>query len=108
MHLDVTPSYYLALYRQHHESYFSPHVYHALGVSLDFDRQIFRLPTLVLQTTGQVVDNAGHWGPALSTLVGLEAELLQNMYVALHYFYFKEWATNYWLNSLTLGLRWHF
>ncbi|WP_449245501.1 tetratricopeptide repeat protein [Desulfobacca acetoxidans] len=108
MHLDLTPSYYLALYRQPHESYFSPHVYHALGVSLDFDRQIFRLPTLVLQTTGQVVDNDGRWGPALATLAGLEAEPLYNMYVGLYYFYFKEWATNYWLHHLTLGLRWRF
>ena len=131
MHLDLTPSYYLACYRQQHDSYFSPHVYQALGVSLDFDFQLFqmplfewpastgswnwlnflkffRLPTLVLQTTGQIVDNDGRWGPALATLVGLETEPVQNLYVGLHYFYFREWATNYWLNSLTLGLRWRF
>ncbi len=142
MHLDIIPSYYLALYRQHHESYFSPHTYQALGVSLDFDRQLFQipilkrlssllfqalgfenrtgldpgevfgdsfgLPTLVLQTTGQMVDNDGRWGPGLSTLVGLEAEPVQNLYVGLHYFYFKEWATNYWFNSLIFGLKWRF
>ncbi len=142
MHLDIIPSYYLALYRQRHESYFSPHTYHALGVTLDFDRQLFQmpilkrlsslffqalgfenqtgldpgevfgdsfgLPTLVLQTTGQMVDNDGRWGPALSTLAGLEAEPMQNLYVGLHYFLFKEWAANYWLQSLTLGLRWRF
>jgi tetratricopeptide (TPR) repeat protein len=131
MHLDLTPSYYLASYRQQHDSYFSPHFYQAIGVSLDFDYQVFqmplfdwpgssgawswlnffkffRLPTLVLQTTGQLVDNDGRWGPALATLVGLETEPVQNLYVGLHYFYFKEWATNYWLNSLTFGMRWRF
>jgi tetratricopeptide (TPR) repeat protein len=142
MHLDVIPSYYLAMYRRHNESYFSPHAYHALGVSLDFHRQLFQmpilqslpdfvgrffglrddigvypqfnyadlllLPTLVVQTTAQMVGNDGRWGPALSTLVGLESEPIQNLYVGLHYFYFREWATNYWLQSLTLGLRWRF
>jgi len=108
MHLDVTPSYYLATYRRKHDSYFSPHSYHALGISLDFDRQIFRWPILVVQTTAQAVGNDGRWGPALATLVGVEAEPVQNLYVGLHYFFFKEWAANYWLNSLTFGLRWRF
>ena len=138
MHLDVTPSYYLAMYRRQNASYFSPHAYNALGVSLDFDRQLFQMPilkrlsslffqalgfenqtgldpgdvfgipTLVLQTTGQMVDNDGRWGPALSTLAGLEAEPIQNLYVGLHYFFFKEWASNYWLQSLNFGLRWRF
>jgi tetratricopeptide (TPR) repeat protein len=74
MHLDVTPSYYLALYRRPNPSYFSAHAYHALGVSLDFDRQLFQMPilggpgpdthwflnlfrlsTLVMQTTVQIL-----------------------------------------------------
>ncbi len=127
MHLDITPSYYLALYRRQQQSYFSPHTYQALGVSLDFDRQLFQMPilaqsgseaswflslfrlsTLVLQTTAQMVDNAGRYGPALATLAGLESEPVQNLYVGLHYFYFKEWVSNYWLQSLTLGLKWRF
>ncbi len=118
MHLDLTPSYYLALYRLRQEAYFSPHAYHALGLSLDFDRQLpqvpvlsrylFLLPTLVLQVAGQVIDNDGRWGPGLSTLAGLEAEPMQNLYVGLHYFYFKEWATHYWLQSLIFGLKWRF
>ncbi len=118
MHLDLTPSYYLALYRYRREAYFSPHTYQAFGLSIDFDRQLFPmpilprflflLPTLVLQVTGQVVDNDGRWGPALSTLAGLEAEPVQNLYVGLHYFFFKEWATNYWFNSLIFGLKWRF
>jgi opacity protein-like surface antigen len=66
------------------------------------------LPTLVVQTTAQMVGNDGRWGPALATLAGLESEPIQNLYVGLHYFYFREWATNYWLQSLTLGLRWRF
>ena len=126
MHLDVTPSYYLALYRLQQQSYFSPHAYHALGVSVDFDRQLFQMPviaqngsefwflrvfrlsTLVLQTTAQMVDNAGRFGPALSTVAGLESEPIQNLYVGLHYFYLKEWVSNYWLQSLTFGLKWRF
>ncbi len=118
MHLDLTPSYYLALYRFQRQSYFSPHAYHALGLTMDFDRQLFPLPllsrflflvpTLVVQVTAQVVDNDGRWGPALATLAGLEAEPLQNLYVGLHYFFFKEWASNYWFNSLMFGLKWRF
>ncbi|MGQ9920467.1 MAG: tetratricopeptide repeat protein [Desulfobacca sp.] len=118
MHLDLTPSYYLALYRWRQEAYFSPHHYQALGLSLDFDRQLpqapiisrflLLLPTLVLQVTGQVVDNDGRWGPALATLAGLEAEPIQNLYLGIHYFFFKEWVTNYWFKSLSGGLTWRF
>ncbi len=43
MHLEFTPHYYLAAYQERHEAYFSPHAYHALGLGLDFDRQIFRV-----------------------------------------------------------------
>ena len=118
MHLDLTPSYYLAVYRVRQEAYFSPHTYQALGLTVDFDRQLpqlpilsrflLLLPTVVLQVSGQVVDNDGRWGPALGTLAGLEAEPMQNLYVGLHYFFFKEWATNYWFNSLIFGLQWRF
>ena len=107
-HLSLAPGYYLALHRRQVESYFSPHSYQALGVSIDFDRQFFRLPTLVLQLTGQSVVNQGRWGPAVATLVGLEAEPIQHLYLGMHYFFFKEWATDYWLHSLVFGLNWRF
>lgn len=107
-HLSLTPSYYLALHRRQNESYFSSPAYHALGVSLDWDRQVFRLPTFVLQVTGQGVYNDGRWGPAIAGLVGLEEEPVHNLYLGLHYFFYKEWATDYWLHSIILGLNWRF
>lgn len=107
-HLGLTPGYYLALHRRQVDSYFSPHAYHALGVSLDIDRQLYRLPTLVVELTGQGVCNAGRWGPAVAGVVGLEEEPVHNLYLGLHYFFYKEWATDYWLHSLMLGLNWRF
>lgn len=118
MHLGLTPSYYLAVYRIRQEGYFSPQAYQALGVTVDFDRQLSQvpllsrflllLPTIVLQINGQMIDNDGRWGPALGTLAGLESEPMENLYVGVHYFFFKEWASNYWFHSLMGGLKWRF
>jgi len=47
-------------------------------VGVDFDRQIFRLPTLILQGTMQAVSQHGDWGPSLQGLAALEWEFVQN------------------------------
>jgi tetratricopeptide (TPR) repeat protein len=108
MHLDLTPHYYLATYSQRRQAYFTPREYQAIGLGVDFDRQLFRLPTLILQGTFQMVDNQGRWGPALQGVIGLEQELLQNFYTGVHFFYFREFVDNYRLTSVSLGLRWLF
>ena len=64
MHLEFTHHYFLASYSQRHDAYFSPAAYNAIGVGVDFDRQIFRLPTLILQATVQAVSQHGNWGPS--------------------------------------------
>ena len=108
MHLEFTPHYYLATYRQQHEAYFSPHAYHAFGLGLDFDRQIFRLPTLILQGTVQGVNQHGDFGPALQGLAALEWEFVHNFYMDLHVFYFREWVDNYRLLTAGASFRWRF
>lgn len=108
MHLELTPHYYLASYRQGHEAYFSPHVYHAFGLGLDFDRQIFRLPTLILQGTVQAVGQHGQWGPALQGLAALEWEFVQNFHTDLHVFFFREFVDQYRLLTAGVSFRWHF
>ncbi|MDD3580067.1 MAG: tetratricopeptide repeat protein [Desulfobacca sp.] len=108
MNLAVTPHFYMAAYRQGREAYFSPGTYRALGLGLDFDRQMYRMPTLILQVTGQAVGQHSEWGPALQGLVALEWELVQNFYAGAHWFYFREWVDNYRLMSLGAALRWHF
>jgi tetratricopeptide (TPR) repeat protein len=108
MHLEFTPHYYFAAYRNKLEAYFSPHAYHALGLGLDFDRQIFRLPTLILQATVQGVGQHGNWGPAFQGLAALEWEWVQNFYTNLHFFYFREWVDNYYLLTTGVSFRWHF
>ncbi|MFP3868051.1 MAG: tetratricopeptide repeat protein [Desulfobacteraceae bacterium] len=107
MHLELTPHLYWAAYRRGDEAYFSPGTYRAFGLGLDFDRQIFRLPTLILQGTGQAVGQHSEWGPALQGLAALEWEFLQNFYTNVHVFYFKEWVDNYRLLNVgfTLGCR---
>jgi len=107
-HLEVTPHMYLAAYSYRREGYFSPHNYTALGLALDFDRQIFRLPTLILQGTVQGVGNQGQWGPALQGLAALEWEFIHNFYTDLHVFYFREWVDNYRLLTGGLSFRWNF
>ncbi len=108
MHLDLTPHYYLAAYREQHQAYFSPHAYHAFGLGLDFDRQIYRLPTLILQGTVQGVTQHGDFGPALQGLAALEWEFVHNFYLDLHYFYFREWVDNYRLMTAGASFRWRF
>ncbi len=108
MHLDFTPHYFLASYSQHHDAYFSPGAYNAIGVGVNFDRQIFRLPTLILQGTVQAVSQHGNWGPSLQGLAALEWEFVQNFYLDVHAFYFREWVDNYRLMTAGASLRWRF
>jgi hypothetical protein len=108
MHLELTPHYYLAAYRQRHEAYFSPHAYNAFGLGLDFDRQIYRLPTLILQGTIQGVNQHGDFGPALQGLAALEWEFVTNFYTDLHFFYFREWVDDYRLMTAGVSFRWKF
>ena len=108
MHLEFTPQLYMAAYSYRRQGYFSPHSYVAMGLGVDFDRQIFRLPTLILQGTAQGVSNQGQWGPALQGLAALEWEFIQNFYANLHVFYFREWVDNYRLLTGGVSFRWHF
>ncbi len=108
MHLELTPHYYLAAYRQQHQAYFSPHAYNAFGLGLDFDRQIYRLPTLILQGTIQGVNQHGDFGPALQGLAALEWEFVANFYTDVHIFYFREFVDNYRLMTAGVSFRWKF
>ena len=108
MHLEFTPHYFLAAYSQHQEAYFSPGAYHAIGLGVDFDRQIFRLPTLILQGTAQAVGQHGDWGPSLQGLAALEWEFIQNFTMDLHVFYFREWVDDYRLFTAGASFRWRF
>jgi tetratricopeptide (TPR) repeat protein len=108
MHLTFTPHLYLATYSIQREAYFSPATYRALGLGLDFDRKLFRLPTLILQGTVQGVGNHGEYGPALQGLAALEWEWVQNFYTNIHVFYFREWVDNYHLLAAGASFRWRF
>ena len=108
MHLEFTPHYFLTAYSQRHDAYFSPGAYNAIGLGVDFDRQIFRLPTLILQGTVQAVGQHGNWGPSLQGLAALEWEFVQNFYMDVHVFYFREWVDNYRLMTAGASLRWRF
>lgn len=108
MHLEFTPHYFLASYSQQHEAYFSPKAYNAIGIGVNFDRQIFRLPTLILQGTVQAVGEHGDWGPSLQGLAALEWEFVQNFYMDVHAFYFREWVDNYRLFTAGVSFRWRF
>jgi tetratricopeptide (TPR) repeat protein len=108
MHLEFTPHYFLASYSRRRDAYFSPAAYNAIGVGVDFDRQIFRLPTLILQGTVQAVSQHGDWGPSLQGLAALEWEFVQNFYMDVHAFYFREYVDNYWLFTAGASLRWRF
>jgi tetratricopeptide (TPR) repeat protein len=108
MHLEFTPHYFLAAYSQRHTAYFSPAAYHAIGLGVDFDRQIYRLPTLILQGTVQAVGQHGDWAPSFQGLAALEWEFVQNFYMDVHYFYFREWVDNYRLMTVGASFRWRF
>jgi hypothetical protein len=108
MQLEFTPHVYLASYQARREAYFSPGRYVALGLGLDFHRQIFRLPTFILQGTAQGVGQHGKWGPALQGLAALEWELAHNFFFNPYVFYFREWVDNYRLLSVGLSCRYAF
>jgi tetratricopeptide (TPR) repeat protein len=108
MGLEFTPHFYLAAYRDRRQAYFSPSQYLALGLGLDFHRQFFRLPTLILQGTLQGVGQHGDWGPALHGLAALEWELVHNFFVDPYIFYFREWVDDYRLLSVGLSCRYAF
>jgi hypothetical protein len=108
MQLEFNPHVYLAAYRTRQQAYFSPGQYLALGLGLDFHRQIFRLPTLILQGTAQAVGQHGDWGPALHGLAALEWELAHNFFFNPYIFYFREWVDNYRLLSVGLSCRYAF
>ncbi len=108
MQLELTPHVYLANYRFQQQAYFSPGEYLALGLGLDFHRQIFRLPTLILQGTAQGVTQHGDWGPALHGLAALEWEMAHNFFCNPYIFYFREWIDNYRLLTVGLSCRYAF
>jgi len=106
--LALTPHYYLAAYQDRKSAYFSPNSYNALGLTVDFHRQVFRLPTLVLQGTLEAVGQDGRWGPALNGLAALEFEPVRNFLVNPHVFYFREWVNHYHIFTAGLSLRYTF
>ena len=108
MQLEFNPHVYLAAYRQRQEAYFSPGHYLALGLGLNFHRQFFRLPTLILQGTAQAVAQHGDWGPALHGLAALEWEPAHNFFFNPYIFYFREWVDNYRLLSVGVSFRYAF
>ncbi|MDI6854473.1 MAG: tetratricopeptide repeat protein [Deltaproteobacteria bacterium] len=108
LQVGITPHYYLAAYRKEQPAYFSPHAYHALGLGFDFSRQIFRLPTLILQGTAQAVGQHGDWGPALHGLAALEWEMVHNFFIDPHVFYFREWVDDYDILTFGLSMRYTF
>jgi tetratricopeptide (TPR) repeat protein len=108
MRLGLTPHYYLASYRHQKNAYFSPHAYHSVGLGVDFDRQIFRLPTLILQGAVQAVGQHGDWGPALHGLAAFEWEPFHNLYFIPHVFYFREWVDDYRILTVGFSLRYTF
>jgi hypothetical protein len=108
MHLEFTPHYFLASYSQRQDAYFSPKAYHAIGIGVNFDRQILRLPTLILQGTVQGVGEHGDWGPSLQGLAALEWEFIRNFYMDVHAFYFRQWVDDYRLFTAGVSFRWRF
>ncbi|MDD5640506.1 MAG: hypothetical protein PHX53_02570, partial [Syntrophales bacterium] len=108
MQLEFNPHVYLAAYRQRQQAYFSPGSYLAMGLGLNFYRQFFRLPTLILQGTAQGVGQHGDWGPALHGLAALEWEPVHNFFFNPYVFYFREWVDNYRLLSVGLSCRYAF
>jgi tetratricopeptide (TPR) repeat protein len=108
MNLEFTPHFYLAAYRLQQQAYFSPRSYTAFGLGVDFDRQIFRLPTLILQGTIQGINQHGQFGPAIQGLAALEWEWVQNFFMDLHVFYFREYVDQYRLFTAGVSFRYRF
>ncbi|MBI4642693.1 MAG: hypothetical protein HY743_02915 [Deltaproteobacteria bacterium] len=108
MQLEFNPHFYLAAYQTRREAYFSPGQYLALGLGLNFHRQFFRLPTLILQGTVQGVGQHGDWGPAFHGLAALEWEPVHNFFLDPYVFYFREWVDNYRLLTVGLSFRYAF
>lgn len=108
MQLGLTPHYYLTKYSDEHPSYFSPKTYQALGLTLDFYRRVYRLPTLVLQASIQAVNQHDDWGPGFHGLAALEMEPVKNFIIYPHVFYFREWVDNYHIFVTGLSLRYVF
>jgi tetratricopeptide (TPR) repeat protein len=108
MQLGLTPHYFLTKYNLQRASYFSPKNYNALGVTLDFYRQIYRLPTVILQASVEGVGQQGDWGPAFHGLFALEMEPVKNFFLHPHVFYFKEWVDNYHILVLGMSMRYIF
>jgi tetratricopeptide (TPR) repeat protein len=108
MQVGLTPHYYLTKYSEQRNSYFSPKSYSAMGVTLDFYRQVYRLPSIILQASVQGVNQHGDWGPGFHGLAALEMEPAQNFFIHPHIFYFREWVDNYHILVLGLSLRYVF
>jgi tetratricopeptide (TPR) repeat protein len=108
MQLGLTPHYFLTKYSFQRASYFSPKSYNAVGVTLDFYRQIYRLPTIILQASMEGINQHGEWGPAFHGLVALEMEPVKNFFIHPHMFYFREWVDNYHILVLGMSLRYVF
>jgi tetratricopeptide (TPR) repeat protein len=108
MQLGLTPHYYLTKYSENERSYFSPKSYSALGVTVDFYRQVYRLPTIILQASVQAVNQHGDWGPGFHGLAALEMEPAKNFFIHPHVFYFREWVDNYHIFVMGLSLRYVF
>uniref|UniRef100_A0A7V6DNT1 Tetratricopeptide repeat protein n=1 Tax=Desulfobacca acetoxidans TaxID=60893 RepID=A0A7V6DNT1_9BACT len=108
MQLSLTPHYYLTKYSLQKGSYFSPKDYNALGITLDFYRQIYRLPTIILQASVEGISQHGDWGPGFHGLFALEMEPVKNFYIHPHVFYFREWVDNYHILVLGMSLRYIF
>jgi len=108
MQLGLTPHYYLTKYSQQKNSYFSPKDYNALGVTLDFYRQLYRLPTIIIQASLEGINQHGVWGPGFHGLLALEMEPVKNFFIHPHMFYFREWVDNYNIFVLGMSLRYIF
>jgi hypothetical protein len=108
MHLGLTPHYYLTKYSLHRNSYFSPKAYNAFGLTLDFYRQIYRLPTIILQASVEGINQHGDWGLGFHGLFALEMEPVKNFFIHPHMFYFREWVDNYHIFVLGMSLRYVF
>ena len=108
MQLGLTPHYYLTKYNDDHASYFSPKTYQAFGLTLDFYRKVYRLPTLVLQASIQGVNQHGDWGPGFHGLAALEMQPVKNFIIYPHVFYFREWVDDYHIFVMGLSLRYTF